>query len=134
MREESSGRRVSELVGVQRRFAQWRRTRKRGARIPESLWALAVKLSATHGFHPTAKALGLDYYGLKKRVAQTAATPTVATPPNGTFVELATPLLASPRECIIELENVAGARMRVHVKGGDAPDLVALARSLWSAE
>ena len=130
MREkESRGRRVSELAFVQRRFAQWRRTRKRGARIPESLWASAVKLSATHGFHPTAKALQLDYYGLKKRVAQD-----VATPPNGTFVELATPLLASPRECVIELENVAGARMRVHVKGGDAPDLVALARSLWSAE
>jgi hypothetical protein len=133
MREASGGRRVSELVSVQRGFAQWRRMGKRGARIPESLWALAVKLSAAHGLHPTAQALGLDYYGLKKRVAQTAATPIVATPPNEAFVELAAPLLARPQECVIELENVAGTRMRVHVKGGDAPDLAALARSLWSA-
>lgn len=44
------------------RFRVWRRTRKPKSRIPEPLWALAVKLVAAHGLHRTASTLGLDYY------------------------------------------------------------------------
>ena len=51
-----------------------------------------------------------------------------------TFVELASPAPASTRECILELEDPGGAKMRVHVKGVDAPDLAALSRSFWGIE
>jgi hypothetical protein len=34
---------------------------------------------------------------------------------------------------VIEWEDVAGARMRVHLKGQDVPDLLALSRSFWNA-
>jgi hypothetical protein len=46
-------------------------------------------------------------------------------------VELARPAEASSGECILELEDVGGAKMRVHLKGVEAPDLVALSRSFW---
>ena len=56
------------LARARDRFQVWRRTRKPKSRIPEPLWALAVKLVATDGLHRTASTLGLDYYSLKKRV------------------------------------------------------------------
>jgi hypothetical protein len=51
-----------------------------------------------------------------------------------TFLELAPAASGGSRECILELEDPGGAKMRVHVKGVEAPDLAALSRSFWSAE
>ena len=56
------------LEALRRRFKQWRRTRKIGSRNPEPLWSSAVNVAQAHGIHPTAKALGLDYYSLKKHL------------------------------------------------------------------
>jgi len=131
MRASKSLKFPSDLAGVERQFAKWRRTRKLGTRIPQRLWASAVKLATTHGLHPTTSALRLDYYSLKKRVERAAADSVPQRMPP--FVEATSPVLASSRECVIELENAAGSRMRIHVKGGDPPDLIALGRSFWSA-
>jgi hypothetical protein len=48
------------------------------------------------------------------------------------FLELIPPLSAGVSECIMELENGAGAKMRVHLKGMASPDLVALSQSFWA--
>jgi hypothetical protein len=96
------------------------------------LWAAAVKVAGTYGIHRTAKALRVDYYGLKKRVQEESARsrlPQERSVPK--FVELARPAEASSGECILELEDVGGTKMRVHLKGFEAPDLVALSRSFW---
>ena len=114
------------------RFRAWRRTRSRGTRIPEQLWKLAAKLAEAHGLARTASVLKLDYYALKKRVEATGSMSdddTVAT-----FVELAPPASSGFRECILELEDPGGAKMRVHLKGVEAPDLAALSRSFWGVE
>ena len=58
----------ARLEGLRRRFERWRRTRKVRSRIPEPLWAAAVKVAGTYGIHRTAKTLRVDYYSLKKRV------------------------------------------------------------------
>ena len=42
--------------------------------------------------------------------------------------------LSMMSECVIEWEDVAGARMRVQLKGENAPDVLALSRSFWDAE
>jgi hypothetical protein len=76
-----------------------------------------------------ARTLKLDYYSLKKRVD--AAQGRV---PAATFVELPSSTLPVPSECVIEWEDDAGARMRVHVKGQDLPDVLALSRSFWNAD
>lgn len=46
------------LARAQGRFRDWRRKRTLGARIPEPLWKLAVKLAIAHGVCRTALALG----------------------------------------------------------------------------
>jgi hypothetical protein len=62
------------LEGVQRRFERWRRTRRGHSRIPDALWAAAVKAAGVHGLNRTVRALRLDYYSLKERVEQQAGT------------------------------------------------------------
>ena len=52
-------------------------------------------------------------------------------PAVATFLELAPPVSDGVGECILELEDPGGAKMRVHVKGVEAPDLAALSRSFW---
>jgi hypothetical protein len=34
----------------------------------------------------------------------------------------------------LELEDAGGAKMRVHLKGVEAPDITALSRSFWGFE
>ena len=75
----------------------------------------------------------MQLFALKKRVqeedARARRLPQEGSVP--TFVELARPAETSCGECILELEDVGGAKMRVHLKGVEAPDLVALSRSFW---
>ena len=113
------------------RFESWRRVRAGGSRIPERLWKLAVKLAVAHGLNRTASALRLDYYALKRRVESTNSQARSATP---AFVELSPPPVQAPRECVIEFEDHSGATMRVHLRGCEVPDVVALGRSFWSGE
>lgn len=120
------------LARGRNRFRAWRRTRKVGTRIPDRLWALAVRLAAVHGLCRTASVLGLDYYSLKKRMNSTDSSKRPPTSP--AFVELSPPSLATTGECTIELEDEAGASMRMHLKGYDAPDLAALGHRFWHGE
>ena len=134
------------LVSLRRRFEEWRRTRKVRSRIPEPLWAAAVKLAKKHGHHRTAKALRVNYYALKERVEEAVAIGAsdigASNTPKGdatTFLELAAvPPMPSMRadscECTLELENAAGTKMRVHLSGVATPDLVALSRSFYQGE
>ncbi len=113
------------------RFEAWRRSRKFGARIPDKLWSLAVKLAEAHSVSRTASALMLDYHALKNRVAGKNCNSRSVVP---TFIELTPSPIAPSTECVVEFEDGSGARMRVHVRGGHVPDLVALGRSFWSGE
>jgi hypothetical protein len=74
-------------------------------------------------------ALGLDYYGLKKRAAEADDQPQSGRP---TFVELPSPAVPG-KQCAVELDNGSGAMMRVQLSGYDTADLAALAGSFWSA-
>jgi hypothetical protein len=93
-------------------------------------------LAGTYGVSQTATALGLDYYALKKRVEEKPPESAPARKSASTLalVELASPSVAGPGECIVEFEDAAGATMRVRLKGGDSPDLLALSRGFWSIE
>ena len=132
------------LESTRRRFDRWRQTRDGRSHIPETLWASAVRAVGKYGLNPTARALGLDYYSLKKRVeAETSrggsdrreGTKTAAGKiRHGEFIELAPVAFAGSPECILELEHPGGAKMRVHLTGMQAPDLAALSRSFWSME
>jgi hypothetical protein len=127
----------ARLEGLRRRFERWRRTRKVRARIPEPLWASAMKVAGRYGIHRTAKALGIDYYALKKRVEKASAVVASKMPAEVAktqFVELPTAAWPGSGEYTLELEDAGGAKLRVHLKGFVAPDLAALTRSFWQRE
>ena len=100
-----------------------------------------MKAAGTYGVNPIARVLGLDYYALKKRVGANDSCCTsdgkvvsANRKAVATFVELAPPASGGSRECILEWEDPGGAKMRVHLKGMEAPDLAALGRSFWGME
>ena len=117
----------SALVRAQERFEAWRRKRQSGDRIPKKLWALAVKLAGDHGVSRTATLLKLDYHALKNRLETRDSD-------SATFVELSAPTPSVPGECVIEFEDGLGASLRVHLRGCDAPDVVALGRMFRGGE
>jgi hypothetical protein len=118
-----------ELLQAQRRLMAWRRRHATRQPIPQHLWDLAVRLVRRHGLHRTAHALKLDYYSLKKRVDADNPQPPS---PGPAFVELPTPLVVS-KQAHFELDNGAGATLRVQLVGYDAADLEVLARCFGNA-
>jgi hypothetical protein len=119
-----------DLARVQHQFQAWRCRRQAGGRIPHRLWTLAVRLVRQHGLSRTASALGLDYYSLKKRVEAAGQQPPSQSP---AFVELPAPVVVA-KQALFELDNGAGATMRVQLLGYEAADVEALARRFWDAE
>jgi hypothetical protein len=127
------------LETARERFDVWRRTRQ-SRRIPTTLWRLAAELAGAYGLCRTARVLRLDYPALKRHV-EAAGRPSISRPePELAFLELTPsgrpsfPGFAGAPECILECENVAGAKLRVQLKGVALPDLVAFSRSFWSAD
>ena len=119
---------------LRRRFDGWRQSRDGRSRIPEALWASAVKAAGKYGLNPTARALGLDYYSLKKRVEAAASCGRPDRPEEDRFIEVTPVASAGVPECILELEHPGGAKMRVRLTGMQAPDVAALSRSFWGME
>jgi hypothetical protein len=68
-----------------------------------------------YGISRTATALGLDYYRLKKQAQAAAQQPPSRSP---AFVELPPPVAG--KQALFELDNGAGATMRVQLPGYDA--------------
>ena len=118
------------LIKARSRMEAWRNRRERGSRIPAHLWALAVDLARVHGASRTATALGLDYYGLKRRLNNQSSSPTSS---SAAFVELPAPPSVA-KQCQAELTNGSGAVMRLHLSGYEAADLATLVSRLWSGD
>ncbi len=127
-----------DLKKLKGEFCAWRRTRRRGARIPEQLWASAVSEARTHGLWHISKFLKLNYYDLKKRCAAqpsgadaaVVASAAGSTPPVAEFVELPRVLDCGP-ECLLELEDARGTTLRVGLRGAGVQQLKTATRLLW---
>ncbi len=119
------------LAMAARRFEKWRSGNFTRRRIPEDLWDLAADLSGRYGVNRTALALHLDYYRLKHRQARISARNPKGPKPPSRFVEIvpASPGPFAPTAGrLVEFEDPRGAKMRVHLAGGDGLDLLALGR------
>lgn len=128
MRGRLSGVLPGDLVEARSRMRAWRSHRERGSRIPAHLWTLAVDLARVHGPSRTATTLGLDYYGLKRRLSKTSSSSTSL---SAAFVELPVPL-STGKQCQAELTSGSGAVLRLQLNGYEATDLAALVGRLWS--
>ena len=118
------------LSEVKEQFNIWRRTRKSPRPIPDKLWQAAVSLTATHSISKISNELVLDYSALKKRVPiKKKSTANKTSAPN--FIELNLEPPATVSECIVEMQDSLGAKMRMHIRGKTQLDLLELAQAFW---
>ena len=120
------------ITQLQRQLDQFRSTQPRRTKLPESLWQAAVELARQHGVYSVAHPLRLDYMGLKKRLGGVPMLRRKATKP--AFVELITPPVTPPEECVIEFESASGGKMRIQWKASAPRDWVNLLRAWRETE
>ena len=127
------------LLKAQERFSRWRSCQKPHTCIPEKLWNTAVNLSQDHGLSKTAKALGLGYDSLKKKVSCADLPVDFDLPQStrkntgATFLEIFPPEHSISSECIIELEGENKTRMRISLKGSSMSDFADFSTRLWKS-
>ena len=122
----------AKLARGRERFEKWRRKHKTYRRLPEYLWSAAAKLAGKYGLNRTARALRLDYGGLKKRMGASVAASSSQAVVEPKFLQVLGSELTAASECIIECENINGIKLRIHLKGSQLPDLGSLSSVLWS--
>ena len=123
MKNPSKSNLPAKLARGRERFEKWRSTHKQRTRFPERLWSAAVKLAHEYGVNRTARALRLDYNGLKKRMESSVSGDLSQAVVGSKFIQLLGSELTAVAECAIECEDAKGTRIRIHLKGPQLPDL-----------
>ena len=125
---------VSEAAGIsddlerlRQRFEEFRNTQPTRSRLPESLWSAAAELAKRHGVNPTARALRLDYGGLRRRVKnqdQPKQKRAAAVTPS--FMEFVAPGAKAVTNCTVEVESPQGGKLRLELKAVPTTELAHL--------
>lgn len=117
---------LPDLLSITKQsIEQWRAKRRPRSRLPEDLWREAIELARVHGVNKVARTLKLDYYSLKKRVSVAEIEPKAPE-----FIQILDGAAAIGKpECVIELEDGSGAKLRISLRGAGVPDIPALARA-----
>ena len=119
-----------ELRTLVQKLALWRRTRRRGQRIPEPLWHEASILARRNGVSSISAALRINYYALQRRVrGERAAQRRPHTEP--TFVQLPTAVLPPTKDehGILEFVHTCGSRLIVRLPEAEPSQLLGLVRA-----
>ena len=131
MRLPASANNNLTLEQVKAKFEDWRKTRGKRRAIPNTLWKAAVSLAPKYPLYQISKALHLHYTGLKNRVQERRSSPVASGVCSPAFIELGLCDQMRPAECIVEMENQSGAKMRMYFEGEAGLDLLELARAFW---
>ncbi len=126
-----------DAAKVRRRIDTWRRTREKRTRMPEELWRGAVELAQIHGVHAMSRGLRVRYESLKQRVVEAEAAtagPNREREGDAELVELTPAWVGAgvPAQCIVELHEPGGARMRIRLPDAGAIDVAAFAEAFWN--
>ena len=140
-----------ELKALKAKVDDWWKRRGRRTRIPDELWAEAVKVAQIDGVWGTSRATRFQYPELKERLTTALRAPVpalmgkVVEPPCGggrangvrahggeAFVELSMDALGARTRTVVELVGQGGDRMRVDAFGG--VDLAGLARAFFGGD
>jgi len=122
----------SALEQSQQLFANWRKNKTGRPRIPNNLWQAAADLYHTQGMtiHNIARSLRLNHTALKDKIGN--RHPTAIDPPakeeSSMFIEVAPPPECS--DCVIEMENQTGVKMRMCFRGRADPAVINLGKYL----
>ena len=120
------------LEQAHQQFEYWRSTREKRCPIPGELWRAAESLYPEYSLYHICKTLRLNYTDLKERVQQKQAVSTPSTIRSAQFIELGDRLLAA--ECLVEMQDSKGAKMRMQFKGAAGLDLLELSKIFWSRQ
>ena len=119
------------LDEIREQFGTWRKTREKRTPIPDALWEAAVSLSSRYSLYQISKALRLNYNDLKCHI-QTSPSSLQSLPViDPAFIELGLKAPMLPAECIVEMEDQNGAKMRMCFKGEAGLDLLELGKVFW---
>jgi hypothetical protein len=86
------------------------------------------------GISRTAQVLQVNPSRLKKRIVQKSAASVPELEGSPRFVELGPFAPNGSCECLLELEDGNGTKMRIELKGMAASDLAALSQGLWNRQ
>ncbi len=114
------------IAQMKRQVERFRAANPPRTRVPDAIWQPAVELARRHGAYPVARALRLDYKGLKRRLGR--SSPRRSTRP-AAFIEFVAPPTANLDACLIEFESSQGAKMRIHWRAAVPPDWANLLRA-----
>lgn len=119
-----------EIEQLFNKFDEWRKGNKKPKdRIPEELWAEAVKLAEKHSVFQVSKRLRLSYMDLKKRMKNWNGENISDSRESGGFLELkvSSPSLAvssgAMSPCIMEIIRSDGGQLRVYSTHGATFDI-----------
>jgi|SRR3954452_1465449 hypothetical protein len=120
--------------GVRERFAEWRRTRAKKARIPDELWTAAVELARRDGVNRTAQALHLDGGKLMRHlIAASRESEQKSKDAPTAFIELVSSEEPDIRfECVVEAQRPGVGTVRVQLKAVTMREVAELGRALLS--
>ncbi len=123
------------LENVKERFIAWREAKIGRARIPYELWDAAVALfhDWEMSINMIARSLRLNYTALKAKILE---KPPVAVEPtedvSTTFIEVQPQEICS--DCVIDMENQSGTKMRICFRGRADPAVVNLGKFFLEAQ
>lgn len=115
-----------DLEQLRQRFEEFRKAQPAYSRLPESLWAAAAELAKHHGVNPTARALRLEYNGLRKRVENQNQAKAIKKTDPPSFLEFVAPGAKAVTDCTVEVETAKGSKLRLELKAVPTTELAAL--------
>lgn len=120
---------LSDLAPVRRALEAWRKSRKHPQPIPEWLWRQMTVLARRHGVSRVSQVLSLDYYALKRRVAEISKVPSASVSPE--FVELKFPPSNGTPACVAQLEDGQGRKLTLRWAAAPGAELLGLVQGFW---
>jgi len=121
------------LEQVREQFKDWRQSREKRSAIPDALWQAAIHLCQDYSISKISSTLRLNHAVIKQRVQACGLTnhpePSIPVP---SFIELDVNPSKSVSECIVEMEEKGGARMRMYFKGEAGLDFLELGKAFWN--
>ncbi len=132
MERENSLTLPSPLESVQYQFERWRENKKTSREpIPEYLWKAASKLKNEYPISRISNALRLNHTDLKNRIFGKKSKRHKKEQSAPLFVELDCLHSFTASECMVEMEDASGSKMRMSFKGKADLDLLELSKAFW---
>jgi len=134
MYQQSTTETSPALNKVKSAFEGWRANKVKGRRIPQELWEDAIALYPEFSIGKIATSLSLSYTDLKERVTgKIEKKSSLSKKHVPTFMELDFSSATCPQvsECVVEMEDGKGGKMKMCFRGKTDFDLLELGKSFW---